>query len=134
MHLAAALEAFDCVESLTAKADWAFAKWERPAPADFELDPKRHLHVPRWWQSSFSLPGRKGDLWLDLAGMSKGQAYVNGRHLGRYFTATADGKRVGPQEALLVPGSWLSPSGANDVLLFDEHGFTPAKVRVRAEH
>lgn len=131
--LAAALEAFDCVESLTAKAEWAFAKWERPAPADFELDPKRHLHVPRWWQSSFSLPGRKGDLWLDLAGMSKGQAYVNGRHLGRYFTATADGKRVGPQEALLVPGSWLSPSGANDVLLFDEHGFTPAKVRIRAE-
>jgi hypothetical protein len=57
--------------------------------------------------------------------------YVNGRHLGRYFTATADGKRVGPQEALFAPASWLDHSGPNEVLIFDEHGFTPVKVRVR---
>ena len=32
-----------------------------------------------------------------FAGLSKGQAFINGENLGRYFTATATGKAVGPQ-------------------------------------
>jgi hypothetical protein len=120
----------DCDENLTAKAEWAFAKWEPPAADEFEVDGKRHLHVPRWWRTTFTAGPAPAPLWLDTASLSKGQVYVNGRHLGRYFTASADGKRVTSQAAMMIPAAWLKPGATNDVSIFDEHGFSPAEVRI----
>ncbi len=133
-----ALGMYECTENLTAKADWAFAKWETPHAERFAVDHKRHLHVPRWWKTSFALPAAAASphadhppLWLDLSSMSKGQAYVNGRHLGRYFTSAADGKRVSPgSSSLMIPWPWLRPGAANEVMIFDEHGFAPSDVKV----
>ena len=69
-------------------------------------------------------------VWFDTFGLSKGQVFVNGNNLGRYFTATADGKAVGPQRWLYVPGSWLEPGNENEILIFDEHGFAPHRTRL----
>ncbi len=131
-ELAHALSFYDCEENLTAKADWAFAKWERPASDSFAADHKRRLHVPRWWRTTFSVSTHRTNLWLDTDGLSKGQLYLNGAHVGRYFTATADGRHVGPQTDLLLPWAWLKSGEPNELLIFDEHGFAPVKVRVKA--
>ncbi|MGQ0628289.1 MAG: beta-galactosidase [Phycisphaerales bacterium] len=133
-EMADALGFLECVENLSAKAEWAFAKWERPGTDRFVAEGKRsHVaHAPRWWRSTFALSDARAPLSLEVAGLSKGQAYVNGRHLGRYFTATGAGKNVGPQTSLLIPAPFLHAGKDNEVMIFDEHGFNPSKVRIVA--
>ncbi|MFN8778500.1 MAG: hypothetical protein ACK5ZI_03840, partial [bacterium] len=63
-------------------------------------------------------------------GLSKGQVYVNGKHIGRYFTATQDGKPVGPQTELLIPPVALKAGDGNELVIFDEHGHLPSKTRL----
>jgi beta-galactosidase len=139
LELQNAVGFYECVENLTAKAEWAFAKWEPPSAGAFSLEHRRsHVaHGPRWWRATFPCVSSRGGFRLETEGLSKGQAYVNGRHLGRYFTATFSGKHVGPQTGLYVPPSFVHPAGSggrdNEVLIFDEHGFNPSKVRLTGE-
>lgn len=129
---AGAMEFFDCVANLTEGGQWSFAKWEPPGGDHFAKAPTgRHPPGPAWFRARFELPGNwRGPLVLDTAGLTKGQAYVNGRHLGRYFTATPRHAAVGPQTTLAVPGALLLPGATNEVLIFDEHGALPTKVRL----
>ena len=62
--------------------------------------------------------------------MTKGQIYLNGKHVCRYFVATPDGKAIPPQQRYLLPDAWLHHGRENDLVLFDEHGAGPAKVRL----
>lgn len=125
---------YECVETISRPASWAFAKWETPVAAAYgpvSRTAARSLRrTPCWWRASFT--GRDTDtpMRLDLGGLSKGQAFVNGNNLGRYFTATADGRAVGPQRSLYLPPSWVKPDETNEVLLFDEHGFAPYRARI----
>ena len=57
---------------------------------------------------------------LMTTGLSKGVIWVNGHNLGRYWD-------IGPQTALYVPIGWLCKH--NEVVIFDEHGCSPADVR-----
>ena len=52
-----------------------------------------------------------GDVYLDMRGWGKGNVWVNGRNLGRYW-------KVGPQQTLFVPGVWLK-KGRNEVIALD---------------
>lgn len=120
--------------SITAKAEWAFARWEPPAPSAFVTPEKPGPHAgPAWWRCEFTPPPGAVPLVLELDGMTKGQIYVNGRNLGRYFVACRDGTRVPPQSSYLIPESWVQPGQPNDLLLFDEHGGNPAKCRITPE-
>lgn len=145
-----ALGAYDCSANLTAKAEWAFAKWERPSLAAFSPGEKRSAdRSPLWHRCTFTLaapvsgPGGSGAaadglapsgpaLAVDTSGLSKGQVYLDGHHLGRYFTSTADHKPVGPQTHLVIPPALLAPGREHELVIFDEHGFAPSKVRVVA--
>lgn len=51
------------------------------------------------------------DTYLDMRGWGKGNVWVNGRNLGRYW-------KVGPQQTLYVPGVWLK-KGRNEVTVLD---------------
>ncbi|MCA9285123.1 MAG: beta-galactosidase [Phycisphaerales bacterium] len=119
----------EVVRDLGSDGRWAFARFEPPVPTAFR-DPKS-LKIPKacpcWWRTSFEAPKRV-PLLLDVSTLSKGQVYLNGRALGRYFTASATGAKVGPQTALHIPPSWLREDGRNDLLVFDEHGFAPKGV------
>lgn len=64
---------------------------------------------PGFWQGTFEL-AQTGDSFLDTRGWGKGQVWVNGQHLGRFWN-------IGPQQTLYVPGVWLKP-GRNEVLVF----------------
>lgn len=124
---------FEIDDSLTAKADWAFAKWEQPPASAFHAS-KGKAHGPAWWRATLTLSACVSPLFLELDGLTKGQVFVNGRHLGRYFVATPDGKHVGPQTRWYVPASWLKAGAENEVVLFDEHGGNPAKSRAVFDH
>ena len=128
---------YECAETPTAGADWAFGKWEPPAASAYRPIAKTQARslrgVPCWWRASFALTREVAALRLRTTGLSKGQAFVNGNNLGRYFTATADGRAVGPQESLFVPAEWVRTDEPNEIVLFDEHGFAPHKVRLALE-
>ncbi|MEK3919468.1 beta-galactosidase [Paenibacillus sp. FSL K6-2393] len=79
---------------------------------------------PVWYRWRFTKPTlsehHKVNLMLRLTGMSKGTIHLNGHHLGRYW-------QIGPQEDYKIPVAWLQEE--NELLLFDEEGRTPERVR-----
>jgi len=126
---------YEGVNDLTEKADWAFAKWELPDAPRFEDVAKSSMSkhtggAPTWWRCAFTPRDLSTPLLLDTTGLTKGHAFVNGKDLGRYFTATADGRKVGPQTRLYLPEAWLVAGEENELIIFDEHGASPAKCRL----
>ncbi len=87
---------------------------KKPAPAG----------RPAFYRGSFR-PDGAGDTWLDLSGWGKGVVWVNGRLLGRYW-------HIGPQQTLFVPGCWLRPGKANDIVVLDLHHNASAGTRTVA--
>ncbi|HRP64120.1 MAG TPA: beta galactosidase jelly roll domain-containing protein, partial [Phycisphaerales bacterium] len=86
--------------------------------------------LPCWWRTTFpATQATIQPLWLETKGLSKGQVFLNGYNLGRYFSATATGKAVGPQTRLFVPGAYLNAEGENELLIFDEHGCDPSRCK-----
>jgi beta-galactosidase len=64
---------------------------------------------PGFWRGTLNV-AQPVDTFLDTRGWGKGQVWVNGHHLGRFWS-------IGPQQTLYLPASWLRP-GANEVLVF----------------
>jgi beta-galactosidase len=52
-----------------------------------------------------------GDTFLDMRGWGKGYVWVNGHNLGRYW-------KIGPQQSLFLPATWLK-QGTNSVVVLD---------------
>lgn len=135
--LAEAVSFDEVTENLTEAAQWSFAKWEQPSAGTLNGKAKSAKHQPCWHHSYFAaqplvpVAGHplKATMYFETTGLSKGQIYINGKHLGRYFAATSAGKAVGPQALMLVPESMLV-AGRNEITVFDEHGFSPAKTRL----
>lgn len=120
----AALVHFDEIEaSILAGGEMAFAKWEPPPASAFQAKAGHHAAAtPAWHRCTFEASPADGPLILEPHGLTKGQVYVNGRHLCRYFVATASGKHVPPQVRYVIPASWFKDHHANELLIFDEHG------------
>ena len=55
-----------------------------------------------------------GDTFLNMEAWGKGQGYVNGHAIGRFWS-------VGPQQTLYLPGCWLK-KGRNEVIVLDVVG------------
>ncbi|MDF2192461.1 beta-galactosidase family protein [Paraflavitalea sp. CAU 1676] len=52
-----------------------------------------------------------GDTYLDMRQWGKGCVWINGHHLGRYWS-------IGPQQTLYVPAEWLK-KGKNEVVVLE---------------
>lgn len=52
------------------------------------------------------------DTFLDMREWGKGNVWINGHNLGRYWN-------IGPQQTLYVPGCWLK-KGENSIIVFEE--------------
>lgn len=120
----------ECLDTVTAKAEWAFAKWEPPAGAAYK--PAKGAAAPKgpaWWRGAFTANTADVPLAIDLTGMTKGQIYIDDQHLGRYFVSTGKGT-VGPQTRHIIPAAWIRPGEAQEIVLFDEHGGNPAKCKL----
>lgn len=120
----------ECAENLTAKAEWAFAKWEQPSGSGFRGAKPVAAPGPTWWRGSFTASASDTPLYLDLTGMTKGQIYIDDRHLGRYFVSMPGVGAVGPQSQHLIPSAWIKPGEPQEIVLFDEHGGNPSRCRL----
>ncbi len=136
-HLKSATNIYECVTNLTKDSDWAFARWERPAPGQFRDVAKTEMDgakgSPTWWRASFKPSSTGAPLLFDATGLTKGQLYLNGRNLCRFFVATPTGKKVPPQSLYYLPEPWIDTEGENELLIFDEHGASPAKAKLTYE-
>ncbi|MCA9298748.1 MAG: hypothetical protein KDA28_06760, partial [Phycisphaerales bacterium] len=122
----------ECANPVSEKADWAYAKWEAPAPSAFETVTKSSMgkdQSPCWWRTTFEHPG-DDPIAIDLTGMTRGQIFLNDRHVGRYVVGTADGKALPPQTRTYLPEPWLQDR--NEILIFDEFGGNPSKTKLVA--
>ncbi|XP_059635184.1 beta-galactosidase 6-like, partial [Cornus florida] len=104
-----------------------------------------------WYKGLFLAPEGKGPLSLNLSSMGKGQAWVNGQSIGRYWPAYLSPstgctencdyrgtyipfkcqKKCGqPSQALYhIPCTWVN-SGENLLVLHEEIGGDPSKISV----
>ncbi len=77
---------------------------------------------PAFFTGTFTLAGVPTDTYIALCGWGKGQVWINGFHLGRFW-----GEK-GPQHSYYVPAALLS-RGANNVTVF-ENKAAPSNVSV----
>ncbi|MCM1109450.1 MAG: beta-galactosidase [Clostridium sp.] len=70
-------------------------------------------HVPGCYRATFHLK-KTGDTFLNLETWGKGQVYVNGHAIGRFW-------QIGPQQTLYMPGCWLR-KGQNEIIVLDVVG------------
>ncbi|MFJ5110131.1 glycoside hydrolase family 35 protein [Streptomyces sp. NPDC088551] len=68
---------------------------------------------PAFFRGRFEVPA-PADTFLHLPGWTKGQVWINGFALGRYWSR-------GPQQSLYVPGPVLRP-GDNEIVVLEQHG------------
>ncbi|KAK7261372.1 hypothetical protein RIF29_27681 [Crotalaria pallida] len=102
-----------------------------------------------WYKTNFDAPSGSNPVAIDFTGMGKGEAWVNGQSIGRYwptYVAPNAGctdycdyrgpyksdkcrKNCGkPSQTLYhVPRSWLKPNG-NTLVLFEERGGDPTQI------
>ncbi|MFN8480769.1 MAG: beta-galactosidase [Kouleothrix sp.] len=98
-------------------AAWSFQPGVTPAPEGTAPDAGPVFHRAHF--SYDAATHGAGPFKLYLPGMRKGQIWLNGQNVGRYW-------QIGPQEAYKLPVSWLQAE--NELLLFDEEGATPENV------
>ncbi|WP_406180861.1 beta-galactosidase [Streptomyces canus] len=77
--------------------------------------------VPAFHRGTFEVD-TPADTFLALPGWTKGQAWVNGFHLGRYWNR-------GPQHTLYVPAPVLRP-GTNELVLLELHATTGTRAQL----
>lgn len=122
---------YEATTAINAKADLAFARWEQPPTGAYEpVKSKTKMHGPAWYKCEFTADKSHAPLFFIPEGLTKGQFYVNDRHVGRYFVATESGKAVGPQDKYYIPDSWLKAGSPNELVIFDEHGASPSHVKL----
>ncbi|GMH25176.1 hypothetical protein Nepgr_027019 [Nepenthes gracilis] len=99
-----------------------------------------------WHKAYFDAPGGDEPVALDMRSMGKGQAWINGQSIGRYWTAYAHGNCNGcsytgtfrppkcqagcsepTQRWYHVPRSWLKPTN-NLLVVFEELGGDPTRI------
>ena len=69
--------------------------------------------APAFWRGAFTLE-KAGDTFLDLHHWGKGDVWVNGHCLGRYWN-------IGPSQTAYAPGCWLR-AGVNEIIILDLTG------------
>ncbi|XP_026905940.2 beta-galactosidase-1-like protein isoform X3 [Acinonyx jubatus] len=99
-------------------------KWWFPLP----LLRSSHAQAPSgptFYSTTFSILGEGGDTFLFLPGWTKGQVWINGFNLGRYWT------RQGPQQTLYVPRPLLFSRGALNKITLLELENVPSEPQIQ---
>lgn len=118
--------------TLTADVDgnevtWNLKDWRMRRIADDYATAKRAVTTPHndlargedvsgrrgYYAGTFNI-NKVGDTFLNMERWGKGQVYVNGHALGRFW-------RIGPQQTLYLPGCWLK-RGKNEIIVLDVVG------------
>jgi beta-galactosidase len=100
---------------------WNLKRWTILTIPDDYATAKKALNAPPapitssmgYYRGHFNLK-KVGDTFLNMEQFGKGQVYVNGHVVGRFWS-------IGPQQTLYVPGCWLK-KGKNEVIVLDVIG------------
>ncbi len=76
-------------------------------------DSKPTANTPAFWRGTFTLE-KVGDTFLDLRVWGKGDVWVNGHCLARFWN-------IGPSQTAYAPGCWLR-AGKNEIVILDTLG------------
>ena len=110
----------------------------------WEKDPKEAVGRPlTWWRTTFEKPAGDDPLVLDLSGMTKGMAWLNGKCIGRYWLVPAHEQKTWPNDTPVelhgllkptqrfynLPFEWLEKK-ENTLVLFEEIGGDPSTIRI----
>ncbi|MCE5327099.1 MAG: beta-galactosidase [Planctomycetaceae bacterium] len=106
------IKMYNLLEPVTAQGRLSCRAWQMPADASGVLGGDR----PAWYKAEFKYAPASQALFLRISGPGKGQIFLNGHNVGRYWS-------VGPQELYYLPECWLRED--NDVTLFVEDGHRP---------
>ena len=107
---------FDSKSVLT---NWKYKLWGKPA-----IEGNPVSGNPIWWECELDKPTLPMPLFLYPEGMSKGQAYLNGAALGRFW-------EIGPQKNLYMPEPWWK--NQNNIAIFEEEGRLPENVYIERD-
>ncbi|XP_054685035.1 beta-galactosidase-1-like protein [Grus americana] len=77
---------------------------------------------PAFYTGTFETPGIAWDTFVKFPGWSKGQLWINGFNLGRYWPCR------GPQQTLFVPGSVLHVGRPNNITVLELEGAPPVPL------
>lgn len=94
---------------------WPHSGSRKPLKSD-------RLLGPSFYTGTFQPNGLAWDTFLKLHEWTKGQVWINGVNLGRYWTSR------GPQQTLYVPGPLISPTRTNNITVLELEG-APAHLR-----
>lgn len=83
------------------------------ALSDKAAKQNRNLRTAGYYRGYFNIK-KVGDTFINMEAFGKGQVYVNGHALGRFWN-------IGPQQTLYLPGCWLK-KGRNEVIVLDVVG------------
>ncbi|KAK1384445.1 Beta-galactosidase [Heracleum sosnowskyi] len=75
-----------------------------------------------WYKTIFDAPGGSEPVALNLGSMGKGEAWINGQSIGRYWVSFHTPAGRPSQSSYHVPRSFLKPTGNLLVLLDEEYG------------
>ena len=78
---------------------------------------------PAFYRGSLTIPNAPTDSYIALCGWGKGQFFINGEHVGRFWAAS------GPQHSYYVPAALLQ-QGANDIVVFEQFDAAPANASI----
>ncbi|OIT27278.1 PREDICTED: beta-galactosidase 16-like [Nicotiana attenuata] len=82
-----------------------------------------------WYKSAFDAPEGDDPIALNLGSMGKGEAWVNGQSIGRYWVSFRTLAGIPSQTWYKVPRSFLQP-GDNLLVLFEEETGNPLDITV----
>jgi hypothetical protein len=119
------------------KANWSFraglsqktgvGRWELGDSALLPPNSQSPTPGPVLYRAGFAYSAAShgaGPFKLHIPGLVKGQVWLNGRNLGRYW-------QIGPQECYKLPASWLQAD--NELIFFDEEGGQPDDVWISTD-
>ncbi|XP_059431566.1 beta-galactosidase 6-like [Corylus avellana] len=84
-------------------------------------------HTLTWYKIFFDAPTGDDPVTLNLSTMGKGEAWVNGQSIGRYWVSFPDSKGNPSQTLYHVPRSFLKAS-ENLLVLLEEAGGSPLQI------
>ncbi len=112
---------YSLLDNLTENAKWSYRQWELPEPSKAMTGSGR----PAWYASRFKYTQAAADagqpMFVEIAGARKGQLFLNGHNIGRFWA-------IGPQKCYYLPECWLDE--VNELVIFDEQGKSPARSKL----
>ncbi len=107
-----------------------FFHWEMYAieleclPTDYGVS--EDSRYPKFFRGTFDAPAQR-DTFVDAAGFIKGNIFINGFNLGRYWNT------AGPQQRLYLPGPLLKEKH-NELVILELEGTSTRQVQLEGEH